>query len=74
MTIWTQMGCQSDELKVVVHWFDHNGCDRITMVKVVIEEQDKPRTLAVEVGTVPELVRDMYRDDISTEQVYRYES
>jgi hypothetical protein len=72
MTIETQMGCQGDTLRIGVHWFDHNNVDRLTVVEIKIEAQDKPRTLAVGVKTGIENIRINPDGVRGLTTVYRY--
>ena len=43
-------GCSGDELTIHVSWFDENNVRQTDVVALQIENQDKPRTLAVSVN------------------------
>lgn len=46
------MGSMGDSLRLHIDWFDHNNNKQITDIEVYIRNQDKPRTLGVNINGV----------------------
>lgn len=57
-------GCQGDWDTIHVSWHDEDNVRQLTKLDIIIQEQDKPRTLEIRIDDekVAELVRAAYRD------------
>ncbi len=50
MEITIHTGCQGDYNKINVAWSDHNNVPQRTTVEVNVQQQDKPRTLEIQIN------------------------
>jgi len=40
-------GCQCNRTRINIDWFDENNVTQKTVLDVLVQEQDKPRTLEI---------------------------
>ena len=43
-------GTQSDHTQIDISWFDENNVKQLTTIEVIVQEQDKPRRLELQVN------------------------